>query len=264
MRKLDIFLLLIIFVAIFVYKQNSHAQYKISNSAISSGSSSSKNDSYIITGTFGWPIIGTSSNTNFSLISEIVPIELSSFTATVDVKDGVILEWITLSETNNYGFYIERSIDKNNFEEIGFVKGIGNSLIENIYSFIDTDTPEAGTLYYRLRQVDYDGSYEYSDILEVEVSSPREFKLEQNYPNPFNPVTTIRYKLPKSSNVVIKIYNVQGQEIKTLLNENQPAGFHYVKWNGTNNFGINVNSGIYIYRLQADKYISTKKMVFLK
>ena len=194
----------------------------------------------------------------------VVPVELSSFTAEIDINDRVVLEWITLSETNNYGFYIERSIDNINFKVIEFVKGMGNSSNDNIYSFIDTDSREAGTYYYRLKQVDFDGSYEYSDILEVEVLAPKEFKLEQNYPNPFNPETKIEYEIPKTTNVVLKIYNILGQEIKTLIYYEQQPGNYQIIWDGTNNNNVRVSSGVYIYQIRASNFIQSKKMIFLR
>ena len=194
----------------------------------------------------------------------VVPVELSSFTTKTDINNEVVLDWVTLSETNNYGFYIERSTDNINFEEVGFIEGCGNSLNEEMYSFIDTNAKSAATYYYRLKQVDYNGSYEYSDILEIEVSSPKEFKLEQNYPNPFNPETEIRYQLPNPSEVSLSIYNLMGQEIKTLINSYHSAGFYSVKWDGTNNQGMKVASGIYIYIMRAGNFVDVKKLIFIQ
>jgi len=192
----------------------------------------------------------------------IIPIELSSFSAIV-VSDKINLMWTTLSETNNSGFQIERSPDGENFVSIAFVEGHGTSTIERNYQYID-DEVNAGVYYYRLRQIDFNGSYEYSDAVKVVIGVPDKFYLSQNYPNPFNPETEIKYQLPAASSVNIKVYNIIGQEIKTLFSGHQSAGYYSVKWNGTNNQGMKVASGIYIYKMEAGSFIDIKKIVFLQ
>ncbi len=192
----------------------------------------------------------------------IVPVELSSFSAIV-VSDKINLMWTTLSETNNLGFHIERSPDEENFVPIAFVEGHGTSAISYNYQYID-DEVNSDKYYYRLKQIDFNGSYEYSDVVKVVFGVPGKFYLSQNYPNPFNPETEIKYQLPEASSVNIKVYNIMGQEIKTLFSDHQSAGYYSIKWDGTNNMGMKVASGIYVYRLQAGSFTDIKKMVFLQ
>ena len=194
----------------------------------------------------------------------IIPIELSSFSVIV-VSDKINLTWTTLSEANNHnlGFQIERSPDGENFVSIAFVEGHGTSTIIHNYRYIDNEV-NSGEYYYRLKQIDFDGSYEYSDAVKVVIGVPDKFYLSQNYPNPFNPETEIKYQLPAASSVNIKVYNIIGQEIKTLFSGHQSAGYYSVKWNGTNNQGMKVASGLYIYKMEAGSFIDVKKIVFLQ
>ena len=120
------------------------------------------------------------------------------------------------------------------------------------------------TYYYRLKQIDYDGSYTYSDILFVELNMPERFTLFQNYPNPFNPETIIKFQLPKQTHVTLKIYNKLGQEVITLIDENKKAGYYQVKWNGRNSQGNVVSGGLYFYQLKAGDLFQTKKLTFLR
>ncbi len=137
-----------------------------------------------------------------------VPVELTSFTASANAS-GVVLIWTTASEINNHGFEIERSQDDKTFYRIGFVKGTGTTTEIQSYSFVD-DIEYSGvkTYYYRLRQVDFDGRSQYSDVVNVDFDVPKDFVLSQNYPNPFNPSTKITYALPNQSPVVIKVYDL--------------------------------------------------------
>jgi hypothetical protein len=187
----------------------------------------------------------------------VVPVELTSFTATANGKE-VILNWSTATELNNQGFEIERSENNISFYKIGFVPGFGTTTELKSYSYSDQSV-NSGTYYYRLKQVDYDGSYEYSDLVEVEITSLTEFALEQNYPNPFNPSTTIGFGIQNKSNVKITILNAIGEEVAIVLNEESEAGFHQVEFNA-----IGLPSGVYFYRLQAGDFIQTKKMVLMK
>ncbi|MCL6493715.1 MAG: T9SS type A sorting domain-containing protein [Ignavibacterium sp.] len=187
----------------------------------------------------------------------IIPVELVSFAA--NVADGKVkLSWATASEKNNSGFEIQRSTNSD-FKTIGFVEGKGTSTERNSYSFVD-DNPGFGVVKYRLKQVDFNGTYSYSNIIEVDVSSPVEFSLAQNYPNPFNPTTTIRYTIAKAANVSLVVYNVLGEEILTLVNNQfTEPGVYNVVFDATN-----LPSGTYIYRLTADDFVMTKKMVLTK
>jgi hypothetical protein len=186
-----------------------------------------------------------------------VPVELSSFTANV-IGKSVKLNWQTETEVNNYGFEIERSVAKNSWEKIGFVNGSGNSNSQKKYSFTDENVLSE-KYSYRLKQVDNDGQFEYSKTIEVSLIKPAQFSLEQNYPNPFNPNTTIKFSIPEASNVKVVVFNLLGEEIKTLLNEQKESGTHSVIFNATN-----LNSGVYLYKIEAGSFIQTRKMTLVK
>jgi len=188
-----------------------------------------------------------------------LPVELTSFTASANTS-GVVLNWTTASEINNHGFEIERSRDNETFYRIGFVQGTGTTTEAQSYSFID-DIEYSGvkTYYYRLRQVDLDGRSQYSEVVTVDFDVPRDFILSQNYPNPFNPSTTITYALPIQSPVVIKIYDLTGQEVITLVDEVKEAGTYEINFDA-----LNFSSGVYIYQMRAGDFSSVKKMSVLK
>jgi len=186
-----------------------------------------------------------------------IPVELTSFTAEY-INNEVQLSWTTASETNNLGFEIERGTNKSNFKKIGFVKGAGTTLETKFYSF--TDSLMTGTKqYYRLKQLNLDGSYKYSKIAEINLELPSEFALYQNYPNPFNPVTTISYQIPKECHVKLTVYDILGNIVVSLINKEQDSGFYSVKFNSQN-----LSSGIYFYRLETDSFFDTKQMIVLK
>ncbi|MBL1153401.1 MAG: T9SS type A sorting domain-containing protein [Ignavibacteriota bacterium] len=195
-------------------------------------------------------------------IYEIIPVELSSFTATVK-EDNIQLYWTTATETNNLGFEIEKinpSKSENiyDWEKIGFVPGCGTSTKPKSYSFVDKDiTP--GKHKYRLKQIDLDGSYEYSDIIEAEVMQKLNYTLKQNYPNPFNPSTLIGYQLPVTSKVTLKVYDILGNEIATLVNEEKPAGNYNVIFDASK-----LSSGVYFYTLKTGEFSKTNKMILAK
>ena len=184
-----------------------------------------------------------------------VPVELISFTATTD-ENTVTLSWTTSTETSNSGFEVQRkNID---WERIGFIEGHGTTTEENSYLFVDNNLT-AGKYQYRLKQLDYDGSFKFSDIVEIEVLSPIEFSLSQNYPNPFNPTTTIQYSIPQSGTVKLAVYNTLGEVVRILANNYKDAGTYTINFNASN-----LSSGIYYYRLEAGAFIETKKMVIMK
>ncbi|MFH0733150.1 MAG: T9SS type A sorting domain-containing protein [bacterium] len=194
-----------------------------------------------------------------------VPVELVSFGASYE-NGAVSLNWITATETNNNGFEIERSLDKGTFAKIGFVEGNGTSTEINKYSFIDNYSSNK-TVYYRLKQIDFDGSFTYSDVVEVNVTTPKDFVLMQNYPNPFNPSTSIQYQLASDGYVTLKIFDLLGREVETLVNKLESAGLHKTNFTPKGNF----NSGVYFYSLKvSDKltnniiYSQNKKMLFIK
>ncbi|MCX7611395.1 MAG: T9SS type A sorting domain-containing protein, partial [Ignavibacterium sp.] len=170
--------------------------------------------------------------------------------------------WETASEINNYGFVIERasnsSADKINWQSVGFVPGNGNSNSPRYYEFLDQNIP-SGKIFYRLKQFDNDGSFKYSDHIEVEIKSANDFKLFQNYPNPFNSQTIISYFIPQDNFVNLKIYDVIGNEISTLVNEYQTAGYYDINFESSD-----LSSGIYIYKIFVGENSQHKKMIILK
>jgi hypothetical protein len=208
-------------------------------------------------------------NIDFLSVNQPLPVELSTFYATV-IGNYIKLSWRTETETDNYGFEIERDAKvtgqiKDVWEKIGFVNGSGNSNSPINYEFIDRGL-KTGTYSYRLKQIDNDGSYDYSKVIAIDYGMALKYDLTQNYPNPFNPVTKISYALPSASMVDLKVYNVLGQLIITLVNEEKPAGFYEVDFNAAD-----LPSGVYIYRIQAvpngrqaGDYAETKKMILLK
>jgi len=192
-----------------------------------------------------------------------IPVELTSFTATVQIGK-VNLNWTTATETNNLGFEIERKIlnDQNfsEWEKIGFTEGHGTTTEQQEYSYLDdVSNIQASSFAYRLKQIDYDGSYEYSDELLVDISVPVDFALQQNYPNPFNPVTTISYSLPIKSQVELVVYNTLGASVLQLVNAEKEAGSYKIEFKATG-----LPSGVYFYKLDAGNFQQVKKMILMK
>ena len=191
-----------------------------------------------------------------------VPVELLSFTAQLVDRD-IILNWTTATELNNQGFEIEHSLDNENFTRIGFVPGFGTTTEMKSYSFRISDV-EAGVQYYRLKQIDFDGTSTIYNSVEVTGPVPNTFVLNQNHPNPFNPSTTISFSLPVESNVTIKLFNMLGQEVAQIANSDFQAGNHNLEFNAKE-----LSSGAYIYTLEAKgingvNFKSTKKMLLLR
>ncbi len=185
-----------------------------------------------------------------------LPVELVSFSALV-LENNVNLNWQTATEVNNYGFEIEKT--KNNaWEKIGFVEGHGNSNSPKEYSFIDEST-QNGKYSYRLKQIDFDGKFEYSSVVEVDFKSMNDFALEQNYPNPFNPTTMIKYSVPTKEFVSLKIYDILGNKVADLVNENKEAGNYEVSFDASN-----YPSGLYIYSITAGSFKQVRKMMLVK
>ena len=200
---------------------------------------------------------------NFSVVS-VTPVELTKFSATND-NNNIKLNWETATEVNNYGFEIQRhgSLLNNrnsDWKNIGLVKGHGNSNSQKYYSFTDKSIISAGEYYYRLKQIDNDGAFEYSDIVKVVLEAPKNFELVQNFPNPINPNTTIQYQIPELSFVTIKIYDITGNEIVTLINEREPAGMYEIGFSAKEEYA----SGVYIYKLTAGSFVEVKKMILLR
>jgi hypothetical protein len=192
-------------------------------------------------------------------VTDMVPVELASFSASV-IRGRIMLEWTTASELNNSGFEIERSVDDNTFVTIGFVEGKGTTTEPNFYSFADLSPfTENYTIYYRLKQVDFDGKFSYSKTISVEFNMPENFALKQNYPNPFNPSTIVEYNIREAGLVSLKVYDVLGKEVATLVNEEKAVGNHKVTFDAGN-----LPSGVYFYTIRTEKFISTKKMMVAK
>lgn len=194
-------------------------------------------------------------------LAQVIPVELTAFTAKANGLD-VELSWTTSTETNNYGFEIQRK-SQDDFITIGFVKGNGSSTEIKNYKFRDRELYE-GSYTYRLKQIDFSGAYHFSDEVEVDVTGPKVFFIEQNYPNPFNPSTKIRFNLSVNSKVSLKVYNLIGEEIAELVNAKMSAGRQEVEFNA-----VNIKSGIYIYKIEAigedgSAFISSKKMTLIK
>lgn len=191
----------------------------------------------------------------------IIPVEFTAFAATQN-GSKIDLNWSTATETNNHGFEVERRIDDGNWTVIGFKQGAGTTTNPTSYSFTDDiSTVSANSIYYRLKQIDFDGKFEYSNEILVDNLVPTQFAVSQNYPNPFNPVTTIKYQLPANDFVSLKVYNTLGEEVKTLVNGMVNAGTHEVSFNAEG-----FASGVYFYiiRVGQDKFVQSMKMVLMK
>jgi hypothetical protein len=203
---------------------------------------------------------GTFSPLNVNLL----PVELTSFTVNSLEGTKAKLQWETASEVNNYGFEIERSqtsdIKSQYWQKIGFVQGNGNSNSPKSYSFTDNNLIGGSKFSYRLKQIDNDGRFEYSDAVEVEVV-PDKYELYQNYPNPFNPTTNIKFALVKDSRVKINIYDLLGAKVAELVNKDFTAGFHQIEFNASRE---GLASGIYLYSIETKDFKSVKKMVMMK
>jgi hypothetical protein len=212
-------------------------------------------------------IIGADShygNEATAYVPAIVPVELVSFNANVS-EAGVRLNWLTATETNNRGFEVEKRevgsrqlvIGNEEWDVIGFVNGNGTTTQTQSYSFIDKEVT-SGKYQYRLKQIDFDGSYEYSDVVEVDIA-PMKFSLSQNYPNPFNPSTKISWQSPLSSHQTLKVYDVLGKEVATLVDEFRDAGSYEINFDGSQ-----LASGVYYYQLNVGEFVETRKMTYLK
>lgn len=221
--------------------------------------------------TNGYQVVSVDSMTQFAAQSSgfykldapwFVPVELASFSAEL-IDRNVVLNWTTATELNNQGFDIEYSLDNANFTKIGFVPGFGTTSEMKSYSFTVTNI-QSGIQYYRLRQIDFDGTSTFYNSVEITGLLPNTFALEQNHPNPFNPSTTISFSLPLEAKVNIKLFNMLGQEVAKITEGNFQAGNHNLQFNANE-----LSSGAYIYTLEAtgvnsESFKSSKKMLLLK
>ena len=199
--------------------------------------------------------------------TQLNPAELASFDGALQT-DRVVLNWSTVSQTNNAGWRIMRSVDGENFEAVGnFVQGAGTSDALMNYSFEDKDLPGVDKVYYRLEQVDLDGSIAQSNVIEVLLGArmplPTEFAVNV-YPNPFNPSTTISYDLPEAGPVSVVIYDVLGQQVRRLVSQVTSAGRYSIQWDARDNQGRGVASGVYIAKVDAGTSTLSQKMLLLK
>ena len=190
-------------------------------------------------------------------IDPLLPVELSSFTSAVNGRN-VTLNWITSEEINNSGFDIERK-QSGSWTKLGSISGNGTSVLSHEYSFTDRNLA-SGNYQYRLKQIDYNGNFEYFNLNnEVNVGIPAKFELSQNYPNPFNPSTQINFDIPTDSKVNIKLFDMSGKEVITLVNEFKTSGYYTVNFNAAG-----LSSGVYFYSIAADNFSATKKMMLVK
>ena len=189
--------------------------------------------------------------------SGIIPVELTSFTA-VGYDDYAEISWITATETNNAGFSLERKSTNTNWIEVVFINGSGTTTETKAYNYVDEQLT-VGVHSYRIKQIDYDGTFTYSKIVEVEISAPDNYALFQNYPNPFNPSTTIKFTLPVETEVQLSVYNTIGEKVAEVFNGSLNEGYHEVVFDAAS-----LTSGTYFYRLEANEFVDVKKMLILK
>ena len=191
-----------------------------------------------------------------------VPVELTSFSAKI-INNKAVLDWTTASEINNQGFDVEFSSDNQNFEKIAFIPGFGTSSEQHSYSYTSENLLSPKN-YFRLRQIDFNGTFEYSNVVELNGVIPSEFYLSQNHPNPFNPSTSIQFSLPVDAAVKVSLFNMLGEEITEITNKDFSAGVHTINF-----IAEGLSSGTYLYLLEAkgsngNSFTQTKKMLLLK
>jgi hypothetical protein len=211
-------------------------------------------------------LLGVSPYSNVVTTTTIIPVELTSFAANVSDQEISII-WSTATELNNRGFELERKLDAE-WQKVTFIEGRGTTTEKSDYYYSDKFKYEGfqGSVQYRLKQIDFDGTITYSNVISVEVDfTPKEYTLYQNYPNPFNPSTTIKFALPFDSNVRITIYNMLGEQIEVIFDQVREVGYHNVSWNARD-----LASGVYIYTIDAKSidgvknFNSVKKMMLVK
>ena len=200
----------------------------------------------------------------------LLPVELTSFSAQ-QIDNTVKLIWQTATEVNNYGFEVERretqDVRSETWEKIGFVQGSGTTNSPKNYEFADSELPNSDEVSYRLKQIDNDGTSEYSKVVTVDLSNITsvedelnyKFALEQNYPNPFNPTTSIKYQVASIANVTLTVYNILGRQVAILVNEQKSPGKYVVQFDGSN-----LSSGMYFYKLTSGEYTQTRKLMLLR
>ena len=202
-------------------------------------------------------INGTYSGTG-TICSGVMPVTIISFTSAVN-KNNVMLGWSTSEEINNSGFDIERKRENNNWEKISFIPGNGTTNEPKTYIYEDKKLL-ASSYKYRLKQIDYNGNFEYFGLSsDVFVRPPDKFTVSQNYPNPSNPRSKIDFEIPFTGKVTLKIYDMLGKEVIILINEVKEAGYHTAEFDGSN-----LSSGVYFYKITASELTVVKKMILVK
>ena len=254
MKNLKIIFIFIIFFSTIPLSAQSNITYDASTQIDVGAGADVCADAININGT--WSGTGT-------ICQGALPVSLSSFTYSAD-KRNVTLMWVTEWELNNRGFRIERMrIDENAWKEISFINGKGTSNVSNGYMYKD-EKLKAADYKYRQRQEDYNGNYEYYELGSVvKISPPKNFDMGQNYPNPGNPKCKINFEMPVNGKVTIKLYDITGSEVYTLLNETREADYYTVEFDGSN-----IASGVYFYRIiasgEGQSFTKTMKMVIVK
>ena len=201
----------------------------------------------------GWGIINTLDAINLIPL----PVELTNFSGSY-IDGAVRLNWTTTTESNNYGFEVQKRYQNTTFESIGFVNGNGSTINRIEYSFMDENLI-AGTIYYRLKQIDFNGEFEYSNEILVEISELNSYQLFQNYPNPFNPNTIIKYSVPETSIMKIALYDIIGNEVEILFEGVQQTGIYQIEYNGSN-----LSSGVYFVLMTTENFNNSIKISLLK
>jgi hypothetical protein len=205
-------------------------------------------------------IINGSYSGGGTICNGALPVIIASFTYSVN-KNNVLLNWVTSSEINNAGFAIERKeiISAGSWVNISFIPGHGTTSQSSNYYYEDKKL-KTGSYQYRLKQMDYNGNYEYFSLHNnVNISKPAVYSISQNYPNPSNPKSKIDFEIPEESKVTIKLYNLLGQEVSTILNEQKEAGYYSIEFDGSN-----ISSGVYFYRIDTNGFSKVNKMIILK
>ena len=257
----------------FYYQANQFFNIVASNLRLTKGDGSSTWTPYLITGTLPGQytidagnktitVYGLSSFSHFSYTDSDapLPVMISSFTSNNNGRD-VQLKWTTASENNNSGFEILRFAQNANgsWTKVGYVTGNGTKTTPTNYTFDDRKL-NTGKYNYRLKQIDNNGNFEYHNLNgTIEIGVPTKYDISQNYPNPFNPTTKIDFDLPFDSKVSLKLYDMSGRELLTIVNEQKPAGYYTAQVNAGN-----LSSGAYFYRFTAGNFTATKKMLMIK
>ncbi|MBE2279972.1 MAG: Omp28-related outer membrane protein [Ignavibacteriaceae bacterium] len=197
-------------------------------------------------------------NSTSSKFQTIVPVELSHFSA-IQSGNSILVQWETTTELNNLGFEIQKSYDGINFTTAGFVNGKGNSLLLASYQFRMTELNQ-GKIHIRLKQLDFDGTFAYSNVIQVDFQSlPETFTLNNSYPNPFNPSTNITFGIPYESEISLGVYSITGELVASIHNGTIKAGTHTIRFDASN-----LNSGVYVVVLKSEEGVKSIKTTLLK